>query len=271
MINYNVSLNVGGVERSFVKEEIIQPTFPTFGRIIHWHERYGVSYIAQRRIEEGNPNLHKGAGGDPAVFQLNQSSSDRAVFLTPILENWIFGLQTESCRNTLTLTQKKQAYRNLMRGDKAFTNKSGWTDGKQSVILNENMGAEQQRLQLTIANGATVKILGDKIRRGGEDVYPIEVMDAKNPNTITRTIANSWWMMFPATVSTVEPAPEGNVDPFPYLGDNDVIVPLLANNTTVGYVEAGWIELLGNITQPVYPYYRTWVDEQSWKSRRGLV
>jgi hypothetical protein len=41
--------------------------------------------------------------------------------------------------------------------------------------------------------------------------------------------------------------------------------------TTVGYIEAGWIELLPDtITAPLYPYYRSYVTEEMWKKNRQI-
>jgi len=256
-------------EQVFIEESV--PTFPTFARVKHWHERFGLSYLAYARWESGNPRLHAGSYGDPAVFQLNCSSSDHPVHMTPEIENWALGLLRQSSKGTMTEDKLKLAYRNLYEGMKAFTNGFGWDDGYQSVILNLNMGKEAQKLQLTMANGATIKILGRIQRRGGQLVYPFEVMNAQDPNTLKRTLKDSWWLMFPATNSTLEPQPKGTVEPFPKLNDYDLIVPMLANNTNVGYIQAEWVEFLGNnITQPVFPYYKTWVSEEQWKMNRGL-
>jgi hypothetical protein len=253
----------------------ITTEWPRFARVLHWHERYkgpdgrGLSYIAYMRVREGIPDLHPFAGGDPAVFQLNQSAKDRAVYLTPELEYWMFGLDIESSQGTLPLSQVQKCYRNKLHGAKAFTNRTGWTNGCSSVILEENTGSEPQRMNLIIANGATVKVLGPKQRRGGKDVYPIEVLNAQDPKTLKRTLKDAWWLIFAATNSTIEPAPEGKVDPFPHLADFDVTIPLLANNTTVGYIEAGWIEFpKEKITAPVYPYYRSFLTEERWKKNR---
>lgn len=261
---------------SFSKKIVAPPplpppsTYPQFARIKHWHERYGRSYIAQRRIEENNPRLHAGASGDPAVFQLVQKSSDRPVSMTPEIEWWIKRLFVESANGQATDAQVIQAYRNAWSGQKAFNNFASWSDGYQSVVLNAHMGKEPMKLQPTICNGATVKVLGPKTTVVGHQVYPIEVLNAQDKNTVKRTLKDAWWMIFAATNSTIEPAPEGNVDPFPYLNDHDIVIPLMGNNTTVAYVEAGWIEFLGNIQYPVYPYYRTWVTETEWKLGRGI-
>lgn len=249
---------------------IVPSVFPQFARIRHWHERYGVSYIARRRIEENNPRLHAGAGGDPAIFQLSTRPKDKAVYMTPEIEWWMYGLFKESCGNRLLESQIKQAYRNAFSGQKAFNNFTSWEDGYQSVVLGSHIGAEPQRLQLVICNGATVKVVGPATTIAGSRVYPIEVMNAQDKNTLKRTLKDAWWLIYTATVSTIEPAPEGQVDPFPYLGDYDIPIPLLANNTTVGFVEAGWVEFLGNITEPSFPYYRSWVSFERWKSGRGL-
>lgn len=248
-------------------------TWPRFARIKHWHERYGRSYIAQRRVEESNQYLHAGAGGDPAVFQLVQRPTDKAVSLTPELEMWMKRLFVESSQGRLSDSMVVRAYKGAMKGNRAYTNFSGWDsqDGHQSVVIGCNLGMEPMKLQLTIGNGATIKVLGEARRVAGIMSYPIEVLNAQDPKTLTRTLKDAWWLIFPASNSTLEPAPEGQVDPFPYLGDYDVPIPLLANNTTVGYVEAGWVEFLGDISEPVYPYYRTWVSELQWKRNRGLA
>lgn len=247
-------------------------TWPRFARIKHWHERYGRSYIAQRRVEESNPYLHAGAAGDPAVFQLVQKASDKAVTLTPELEMWMKRLFVESSNGHVVDKEVIRAYKNATQGGKAFTNYSGWDsqEGHQSVVIGCNLGMEPMKLQLTIGNGATVKVVGPLTQLGGQVVYPIEVLNAHDPATLKRTLKDAWWLIFAATNSTIEPAPEGQVDPFPYLADYDVPIPLLANHATRAYVEAGWIEFLGDISAPVYPYYRTWITEARWKSSRGI-
>lgn len=257
---------------------IVTTEWPRFARVKHWHERYqgpdgrGLSYIAAKRQLEGDPTLHPLAGGDPAVFQLNQSSTDRPVSLTPDLEKWIYRLDIESSQGKVSNAQVRKTFRNKMHGGKAFTNRTGWSNGYFSAVLGENPGADPQRLQLTIANGATIKVIGPKTRRGGVDVYPIEVLNAQDPNTVNRTLKDAWWMIFAATNSTIEPAPEGRVEPFPHLENYDVMIPLLANNTTVGYIEAGWVEFLeGPLSAPVYPYYQSVVTEEQWKQNRRIV
>jgi hypothetical protein len=278
LTGFDISLNVSGVETLFQRKIIVQPSgFPRFARVKHWHERYfnaagqGLSYIAAMRQISGNPRLYTGAGGDPSVFKLNSTSTDRAVHLTPDIEWWMFNLLRQSSKGMLLTSQVKTAYKNMLQGQKAFTNFAGWSDGYQSVVLNMNIGAEPQRLMLAMANGATIRVLGDKIKRGGQWCYPFEVMNAQDKNTLNRTLKDSWWLMMPATNSTVEPAPEGTVNNFPYFGNYDAIIPMLANNTTVGYIQAEWVEFLGNITQPVYPYYRSYISESEWKKNRGLV
>ncbi len=244
--------------------------WPQFARVKHWHERYGRSYIAQRRVEENNPNLHAGAGGDPAVFQRVQLPKDRPVAMTTEIERWIYGLFVEASNGRVPERAVIQAYRNAFSPQKAFTNFTSWGDGRQSVILPANLGNEPMGLQPTICNGATVRVTGNKTRVGGQECYPIEVFNAQDPAILKRTLKDAWWLIFAATNSTIEPAPEGQVDPFPYNGDYDVPIPSMNNNSTTGYIEAGWIEFTGNITAPVYPYYRTWISEAKWKENRGI-
>ena len=256
-----------------VVEKYHPSPYPTFGRVKHFHERFGRSYIAQKRIDENNPSLYAGAGGDPAVFQLR--SDGNPVLLTPALESWMYRLLVESSQGKLSSNQVKLAYRSMLQGQRAYTNGFGWNDGYQSIILGENIGRGLMKLNLTIANGATVKLLGDKVWRKGEYQYPIEVLNAQDLSTLSRTLKANWWTIFTATNSTVDPAPEGKVEPFPKLENSnttyDVVIPLLANNATVGWIESGWIEVLGQIKEPRYPYYKTWVSEAQWKINRGLI
>lgn len=263
-----------------VSQEIIVPThYPWFAFIEHWHTLYGRSYIAQRRIEEGNPYLHAGASGDPSVFACNLDTNDRAVHMTPALEQWLFDRNVESCGGNRTYDQVIQAVRNAIKGDKAFSNGTGFDDGYQSTILNENIGAEPWKLQLTCANGFTGKVVGPKQRKAGKWCYPFETMNAQDSATLDRTLANSWWTFMTATVSTIEPAPKGLVTPFPYHGDYDVVIPFIANGNRadwiggvpVSWIEEKWVRFLPEDTnQPQFPYYDCWVSEAQWKEGRNI-
>ena len=247
---------------SFTTNTPVPSYFPRFARVKHWHERYfnpqgqGLSYVAANRMLQNNPHLYgTNCKGLPSVFKLNMGSADHPVVMTEKIQRWMFRMLKESTG----MLDPTQCWRNLTEHQKAYTNGMGREDGYTDWILGVNLVEDSgMKLDLTIANGATIKILGDKFKRGGEWVYPFEVLNASDPSILNLTYAKAWWLVFAATNSTVDPVTEGRVDPFPYGGARDVPVPLLANNTTVGHIESGWVEFLPvEHVGRAFPYYRS--------------
>lgn len=238
----------------------VEVTHKVFARVLHFHERYGLNYVDYQRLTQ--PNYAPNAHGMPSCFQLSQTT-ERAVPLTKPLQLWMYGL---GYRNI-------PCWRNTTDEGTAFFNRSGIKSGGADYIQGINLDADPIKLQPVIGTGATVRVVGNKVRRGGKDCYPIECLNANDPDTLQRTLKDAWWLVFAATVSTIEPRPFGQVNPFPKNEDYEVPIPLLGNNTNVLYIEAGWLSFLdAPVTQPVYPYYNSFVDEAEWKRKtnRGI-
>lgn len=140
-------------------------------------------------------------------------------------------------------------------GAKAFTNKTGWDNGYQDVILDENMGKENFKLQPTICHGATVKVMREPFMKGGVLVSEIEILDALDPATLTRTYANSRHLIFPAINWYRFPEPHGKADYFPLFDEHDVPIPLLGYGTNRGYIETQWLRFITNDEYPANPYW----------------
>lgn len=242
---------------SFKRRTIALPRWPYPARVKHWHERYGLSYVAWKQKNEGWP---LGITGDPAVVPLVHPSDWQPPLLTPDLEWWWYRLMIQASHNTLLDDVIYRCYEQTTRGDKAFTDYAGWDNGNQSVVLGVNLGASLMRMGGRIANGATVLVTGDAVEIAGKLCWPIRLLDALSPSTLLQTWKSCWWGIFAATNSVREPYPFGVVDPFPILGDAgwSVPVPLLGQGTTTGYIEHDWVEWLPYETMArQWPYYKT--------------
>jgi hypothetical protein len=242
---------------SVKRRPIALPRWPYPARVMHWHERYGLSYIAWKQKYEGWP---AGISGDPAVVPLIHPSDWKPPLLTPELEWWWYGLMRQASHGTLNDDVIDKCYANTLDGAKAYTDYSGWTNGNQSVVLNVNLGASLMRMGGRIANGATVIVTGDAVQVAGHWCWPIRLLDALDKNTLLQTWGGCWWGIFAATNSVYNPFPYGVVDPFPIFGDAgwSVPVPLLGQGTTTGYIECDWLEWLPYGTAArQWPYYKT--------------
>lgn len=222
-----------------------------FARVKHFPEVYGLSYVAYQR--EQKPGGFT-AAGYPEVFKLISESGDRPVSLTPALEAMWVRLLTEG--SGLPIAKVLQAYGNLTMDGRAFTDRGSWTNGYQSVPLNENIGAEPMKMVTIIGGGATVKVISGQLRLGNLNVHKIEVMNSLDPATAKATYKTHWWMIYHAPIGYHDPYPLGVVETFPQLNDLPVRIPLMAHGKNYAYIESKWLEMLpAGIDRPVYPYY----------------
>jgi len=116
---------------------------------------------------------------------------------------------------------------------------------------------EGWKLQPTICHGATVKVLRT-FEKAGIVQAAIEVLDAYNPDTLTKTYKDNPWLIFPAVNWARYPLPYGRGEPFPKLDGADVPIPLLGYHTTEAYIDASWLRYLTpDEVFPPNPYWNS--------------
>lgn len=216
-----------------------------WARVRHWHERHGLSYVAYHRSQD--PAYFPNAQGMPAVIKF-EPADNRPVSLTEPLQRVWFKMIKVASNYSLLFSDYLRCWRNLTAWDRAFSNGTSREQGYADYILYENIGGEDMKMTPTIANGATINLLGDAVRRGGRLMYPFEVTDVHS--RFSRPLS------FCATNSTVSPAPLGRVEPFDTNGAYDVPVPLLGN-LGHAWIDADWVEITGKADN--FPYFRNTV------------
>ena len=240
-------------------------TWPRPARIKHYHERWkhrttgeGLSYIAYKMHYEG----WGWAAGDPAAVPFVQQAGVKPVRITPQMEWFIYGLLVESANGALTENQLEAAYRNLLRDDKCYNNKTGWNNGYQSVVLGENLGSEMMRMTGVICTGAMVKVLGPEERIAGKTVYPVLALNNMDATSYQAKYQSDIFTIHAATNSVTAPKADpyhpGKVDPWPILGDahKSTPFPIFGQGVNKVYIEKDWIELLPHETNArLNPYY----------------
>lgn len=222
--------------------------WPKYAQVKNHVEMFGVNILDYT-------NVPARFNGIPSVFQLIQSPKNKPISLSPEVQRWMFGIFRECAPSYFTDVEIKKCWRNAFMGAKAFTNKTGWDNGYQDVILDENMGAENFKLQPTICHGATVKVMREPFMKGGVLVSEIEILDVLDPATLTRTYANSRHLIFPAINWYRFPEPFGKADYFPLFDEHDVPIPLLGYGTNRGYIETQWLRFITNDEYPANPYW----------------
>jgi hypothetical protein len=133
-------------------------------KIKHFPELYGMSYTAYQR--EQKPGGFT-APSYPELFKTVSEAGDRPVSLTPALEEFWLRLLAEG--SGLPKDKVLQAYGNLTMDGRAFTDRASWTNGRQSVPLNENIGAQPMSFPTIIGCGMTVNVISGQMRIGGKD------------------------------------------------------------------------------------------------------
>ncbi len=243
--------------------------------IRHYHEVFfhpttgeGLSYIAQKMIYDG----WKWAPGDPAAVPFVQEAKVPPVRISPAMEHFIFNLIKESANGAMTDKQLRNVYANLLRGDKCYNNKASYLEGYQSVILNENVGAEEMKLTGVLTTGAMGWALGDEMTVGGKRVYKILALNSKDVGSWIEKQGSQWvnkksfyddiWCIHAATNSVTAPKEDpyhpGKVDPWPGLGDihKSTPFPIFGNGRNYVYVESKWVKRLPLDTNTrLNPYY----------------
>lgn len=244
-----------------IKSESNPPAMK-LARIMHWPERYGMSYTLWHHTFSGR-GLEN---GDPEVMRRITKTGEKLANLSPAIEWWLFGLLKECTFGRIGDTTLKQAYAHLLDGNRAYTDYTGW-ETRQSLVLGKNIGAEWMRMGYGLPNGATVEIVGDEVTIAGKLCTPIRALDVLDPNTLKATYANSPYTIQCATNCVTEPQPNGLVDPFPFLGElgYSTPIPLLAEGQNFIYVESAWLKpLVEGVTGRQYPYVDTNYKTVRW-------
>lgn len=231
-------------------------------RIIHYHERFGMSYTMYYHKYHG-----RGLGkGDPEVMQRIMRAGEVQPKLSPEIERWLFGLLRECTFGRLPDIVLRQAYAHLLAGDRAYNNFAGW-ETRQSVVLKVNLGAEWMQMGYALPNGATVRVIGREETVAGKRCLPILALDVLDPATLKATYKTDPFTIACATNCVTDPQPNGLVDPFPVLGElgYSTPIPLLTYAQDHVWVESEWIERLpDNTAVRQYPYYRTNYKTVRW-------
>ena len=223
--------------------------WPRYAQVKNHVEMFGVNILDFTNVPER-------FNGIPSVFQQVQTPKNKPISLAPHIQRWMFELFRECAPVGMSDADIKKCWKNAFMGAKAFTNKTGWDNGYQDVILEENMGAENFKLQPTICHGATVKVLREPFYKGGILQAEIEVLDVLDSSIVDRTYAENRHLIFPAINWHRFPLPHGKADPFPYLDGRDVPIPLLGYGTTKGYLDATWLRYMDDSEQfPANPYW----------------
>ena len=247
--------NKTGEKIDFVERKQSQSSYPRYAQVLNH-----VEYTTKMGLKIQNildfTNVPKRFSGIPSVFQQIQTPNNKPISLEPKIQWWMFSLFRECAPPTMSDFDVKKCWRNAMMGAKAFTNKTAWDCGYQDVVLGENMGAPNFKLQPTICHGATVKVLREPFFKAGIMQAEIEVLDVLDPNIVNRKYSENRHLIFAAINWHRYPEPFGKADPFPLLGENDVPIPLLGYGTTKGYIDASWIRFLGEGESiPANPYW----------------
>ncbi len=231
-------------------------------RIMHWHERYGMSYTLWHHKYSGRGL----ANGDPEVMRKITKTGERLAELSPAIEHWLFGLLRECTFGRVSDDVLKQAYAHLFAGNRAYTDYTGW-EARQSLVLGKNIGAEWMRMGYALPNGATVRVIGQEESIAGKQCAPILALDVLDPATLKATYKTDPYTIACATNCVTDPQPYGLVDPFPVLGEfgYSTPIPILAQGQAHVWVESAWLERLpDNTVVRQYPYYKTNYKTVRW-------
>lgn len=143
----------------------------------------------------------------------------------------------------------------LTKGTEMATNRHG-PETHWEVITgqSENEGKEYIAHDGLLAGGNIIRVTGEKIRKGGQTLYPFESMDGSGPppdinevNVETRPD-----LLHRATICRFEQLPDGTfqVDPFPQLEEYNAHTVILNISTAQNYVPANRIMFLDGYETP---------------------
>jgi hypothetical protein len=143
----------------------------------------------------------------------------------------------------------------LIKGTEAFTNRHG-PETHWEVVTGEsqNEGMDFIAHDGLLAGGNIIKITGEKVRKGGQVLYPFESLDGSKPppdinevNVETRPD-----LLHRATIAHYEQLDDGTfrVNPFPQLGDYNAHTVLLNISTEQNFVPENRITFLDGNARP---------------------
>lgn len=115
-----------------------------------------------------------------------------------------------------------RAWRGLTTSDRAFTNEHG-TDRCRDYVSGKNLDMEPPRIQNLTCGGSVHLCIGGEIRAAGSTWLPFAAIDTEQPLPAVNYFTHRWLF----TIATII-RPDGQVDPFPQLGGQDIPVPFLA-------------------------------------------
>ena len=238
--------------------------YPRYAQVMNHVEMYGENILDYTDVPLR-------FGGIPDVFQLFQTSTQQPTKLTRELQFWMKRLFDECMADVMTDKEIVTCWKNTFRGMRAFTNKFGPDNGFADYIQGVNLDAEPMKLNPTICRGATIKVLRAPFMKGGVLISEFEVLDAFDPDTLTKTYKDNRDKIFAAInwsrcyidfdKKIVDPNfPLGRAEPFPNPANRDVPIPLLGNHTNKAYIETKWLRFMdAGEAMPANPYWPGWM------------
>jgi hypothetical protein len=188
---------------------------------------------------------------------------DKFVSLTPAWQ-WFWFRNLIYCAfghfDETKLTKKEteamyNAWLWLTKGTEMVTNRHGpETNWEVITGQSQNVGGEYIAHDCLLAGGNVIKITGEKIRKGGQVLYPFESLDGSKPppdihevNVETRPD-----LLQRATISHFEQLDNGTfrVDPFPQLETYNAHTVFLNISTEQNYVPVDRVRLLDRYESP---------------------
>jgi hypothetical protein len=166
-----------------------------------------------------------------------------------------FGHFDETQLNKVQTKDMHRAWLWLTKGTEMVTNRHG-PEAHWEVITGEskNKGDEYIAHDGLLSGGNIIRIMGEKIRKGGQTLYPFESMDGSRPppdinevNVETRPD-----LLQRATISHFEKLKDGTyrADPFPQLEKYNAHTVVLNISTEQNYVPANRIMFLNGDERP---------------------
>jgi hypothetical protein len=143
----------------------------------------------------------------------------------------------------------------LVKGTEMVTNRHGYETNWEVITgTSKNVGGAYIAHDGLLSGGNIVRITGEKLRKGGQTLYPFESLDGSKPppdinevNVETRPD-----LLQRATIAHFEELDDGTyrVDPFPQLEGYNAHTVILNISTKQNYVPANRIEFLNHYEIP---------------------
>lgn len=188
---------------------------------------------------------------------------DEFVSLTPEWQ-WYWYLNLIYCafghfdESKLNKEQKRDVHKAwlwLIKGTEMVTNRHG-PETHWEVITGEskNKGQDYIAHDGLLSGGNIIRITGEKIRKGGQDLYPFESLNgSQSPPEINKVnVETRPDLLHRATISHFEQFDDGTsrVDPFPHLEKYNAHTVILNISTAQNYVPANRIMFLDSPKRP---------------------